>query len=148
MVSPLFGWSAGDVVQSIRIVTKLCKAFKEEGGSTSQFADTVAFLDGFSRSLAAIKDFAGIHGNERYMAEVVSQIKLIDGPYNEFEAYLLKFKPSLGADSSQSSLHKSPKKALWAMGEMSEVSGKVNQLKKAVSDPLLCVGPLLALQSL
>ncbi|KAL6719451.1 hypothetical protein ACLMJK_003691 [Lecanora helva] len=148
MVSPLFGWSAGDVVQSIKIITKLCRAFKEEGGSASQFSETVAFLDGFIGVLDSIKDFAGSSSNAKYSAEINTQTKLIDGPYKEFQAYLLRFKPSLGAGSSKSFLRRSPRKVQWAMNELSEVSGKVIRFKKAVSDPLLCIGLLLALRSI
>ena len=148
MVSPLFGWSAGDVVRSIQIITKLCKAFREEGGAASHFAETVAFLDAFLRVLNAIKDFSNSQSDTKYGAEINAQISLIDGPYTKFEAYLLKFKPSPGAESSSTSIRKASKKTQWAMHELSEVSGKASQFKKAVKDPLLYIGPLLALQSL
>ena len=148
MVVPAFGWSAGDIVKSIQIVVKVCEAFKEAGGATTSYAETTAFLESFARVLKSIKDFADNHASAKYTPDIVDQIKLVDGPYCEFEKYLLGFKPSLAADSTQHSYRKAPKKAKWAIKELSNVSGKVSQLKKAVSDPLLCIEPLLLLQSM
>ena len=43
-----FAWSAGDIAFSIKIIYRICKTFKEVGGASDKYAETVAFLEGFT----------------------------------------------------------------------------------------------------
>lgn len=148
MVAPVFGWSAGDIVQSILIITKICQAIRENGGATSKYAETTAFLEGFKSTLSLIKDYTISSSNAKYTVAINQQIKLIDAPYCRFEMHMLKFCPALGANSTQTTLQKIPKKITWAVKEMSEVAGKVAGFKNDVAEPLIFVEPLLQLQLL
>ncbi|MCJ1455980.1 hypothetical protein MMC28_006337 [Mycoblastus sanguinarius] len=148
MFTPLFGWSAGDVVQSIKIIIKIVEAFKETGGAATKFAETTAFLDHFNTTLNRIKEYASDNTQAKYSATIVDQIKLIDNPYCTFEKYMLEFEPALGEVPTEGRQKKAKKKIKWAMKELSEVSGKVAELKKAVTEPLVFVGQLLLLQTL
>ena len=78
---PLFGWSAGDVVQSIRIIKKLCEAFKDVDGAETEYAEATAFLESFARILASIREFTNANPQAKYTTDIVEQIKLIDRPY-------------------------------------------------------------------
>lgn len=148
MVVPAFGWSAGDILNSIIIITKICEAFRENGGAASKYAETTSFLEGFKATLSLIKDYTIGSSNAKYTTTINEQIKLIDAPYCQFEMHMLKFCPALGADSTQTEFRKIPKKITWAVKELSEVSGKVASLKKDIAEPLVLVGALLHLQSL
>ena len=148
MVVPAFGWSAGDIVASIKIIVEVSKAFKDAGGASSQFAETTAFLDAFEATLRRIKDYTNDNADAKYTDSIVEQVKLIDGPYSKFEKYMLGFCPALGENSAQSAVQKAPKKIRWALKELSDVSGEVAKLKRAVADPILFVSPLLLLQAL
>ena len=63
MVSPLFGWSAGDIVVSIQIIYRIGKAFGEIGGAKEQYAETAAWLDtvkwAFAKVRWAVKELKG-----------------------------------------------------------------------------------------
>lgn len=61
---------------------------------------------------------------------------------------MLEFYPALGVNSTQTRFRKIPRKIVWAVKELSEVSGKVGGLKKDIAEPLILVGKLLHLQSL
>lgn len=148
MVVPAFGWSAGDIVQSIRIIIKICDAFKESGHASTKYTDSTAFLQGFQSTLSLIKDYTDDSSTAKYTTAIEEQVKLIDAPYSQFEKHMLKFYPALGASSTQSGIRKAPKKIRWALKELSDISGEVAQLKNAVSGPIVLIGPLLQLQSL
>lgn len=143
-----FGWSPGDIVQSVRIIIKLCEALREADGAEAKYSETTTLLESFARTLTSLRDFTNGNPQAKYSSGIVEQIKLNDRPYAQFEAYLIEYYPSSGAGSTQQSIRKAPKKAQWALKELSEASGKVIELKKAISDPLLCIEPLLLLQSL
>ena len=148
MVAPLFGWSAGDIVQSIKIINKICDAFKESGHASIKYAESTAFLEGFKSILSHIKDYTNDSPAAKYTEAINEQVKLIDASYSQFEKHILKFYPALGTSSTQSEIRKAPKRIKWALKELSDVSGKVAELKKAVADPVVLIGPLLQLQSL
>ena len=148
MVVPAFGWSAGDIAVSIKIITKISKAFKDAGGARSQFAETTAFLDAFEATLRRVKDYIYNNADAKYTDSIVEQVKLIDGPYSQFEQFTLGFDPALGENSTQSAVRKAPRKIGWALKELSDVSGEVAKLKKAIPDPVVFIGPLLLLQTL
>lgn len=138
----------GDIVTSIKIIIRISEAFKEASGAVSQFAETTAFLDAFESTLRRIKEYTNENCNAKYTDSIIEQVKLIDGPYSKFEKYMLDFCPALGEASTQSTVRKAPKKIKWALRELSDVSGEVAKLKKAVTDPMLFIGPLLLLQAL
>ena len=146
MMAPAFGWSAGDIVQSIVIITKICKAFQENGGAASKYAEATAFLECLKSTLILIKDYAG--SNAKYTSAMNEQIKLAAAPYSRFESHMLKYYPVLGANSTQTRFQKIPRKFVWAVKELSEVSGKVAELKKEIAEPFILVGILLQLHSL
>lgn len=141
MVAPVFGWSAGDIVQSIIIITKICEAFRENGGAASKYAEATSFLECFKSTLSLIKDYAISGSNAKYNTSMSEQIKLIDAPYSRFESHMLKFYPVLGANSTQTRFRKIPRKIVWAVNELSEVSGKVAGLKKILQSRLSSLEP-------
>lgn len=148
MVSPGFGWSAGDIVASIHIIIKICQAFKEAGGATSQYKDNIAFLEGFNITLSRLDSCIGRNPDSEYAAEISEWLKLVNAPYSKFEKFLLEFKPALGSASTFSKFRKVPKKIKWAWKELSAVSSKVAELKREVCDPLMLLDTLLQMQSM
>lgn len=147
-MAPVFGWSAGDIVQSIIVITKICEAFRENSGAASKYAETTSFLEGFKSTLSLIRDYTISSSNAKYTTAINDAIKLIDAPYCGFELHMVKFYPALAANSTQKSVRKISRKVIWAVKELSEVSSKVAGLKKDTAEPLLLVGTLLQLQSL
>lgn len=110
MVTPMFGWSAGDIVNSIHILIKICEAFKEAGGATSRYEESTAFLEGFKATLSKLNAHIRRNPNPEYAAEIMQQLKLIDAPYCRFEKFMLEFKPALGTNSNYGSIQKAPRK--------------------------------------
>lgn len=144
----MFGWSAGDVVNSIHIIIKICEAFKEAGGAASRYEESLAFLEGLKATLSKVDAHIHRNPNPEHAAEITQQLKLIDAPYSRFEKFMLDFQPALSPTSSYGNVRKVPTKIKWALKELSAVSGKVAELKKEVCDPLILLENLMQLQSL
>lgn len=148
MVTPAFGWSAGDIVNSIYLIIKICEAFKEAGGATSRYEDNAVFLEGFRATLTKLDSHIRLNPNPEYAAEISQHLKLIDAPYCRFEKFMLKFQPALSSTSTYGRVRKVPKKIQWALTELSTASSKVTELKREVCDPLTLLENVLQLQSM
>ena len=148
MVTPAFGWSAGDIVNSIYLIIKICEAFKEAGGATSRYEENMVFLEGFRVILTKLDSHIQRNPNPEYAAEISQQLKYIDAPYCRFEKFMLKFQPALSPTSDYGRIRKVPKQIHWAMTELSTASSKVSELKREVCAPLTLLGKLLQMQSL
>lgn len=116
MVTPVFGWSAGDIVLSIHIIIKMCKAFKEADDATSQYEESTAFLEGFKITLSTLDSHIRRNSNLKYATEISQQVKLIDAPYCRFEKFMLDFEPALSSTSNYGRVRKVPKKNKVGMG--------------------------------
>ena len=143
---PGLGWSASDIVLAVKVITKVCIAFRDAGGAQEQYASTAAFLDAFARTLQRINTHAetislATDGKE-LSADMISQMKLVYVEYVKFDTYLKKVEPGLSSASFASRI---VARAKWAM---KEINAKVDALKKAVITPMMFVTPLLAVETL
>ena len=46
-----FGWSVGDIIEGLRLLHQIGSALKDSGGASSEFQDTISFLQTLSRTL-------------------------------------------------------------------------------------------------
>lgn len=143
MVVPLFGWSAGDIVVSIKILVAVASAFKEAKGAKSQFAESSTWLSTFASDLERIHDYTAENPDARYTANIIGLIGNIDKHYAEFERYLQKYNESLSSNASPNLIAGCVKKIKWSFKEL---QGRVQSLKVAVTAPIVSINMLLALQ--
>jgi hypothetical protein len=144
MVVPLFGWSAGDIVTSIKILYTIASAFKEATGAKSQYADTATWLETFAADLERMREYTTANPDAKYTRNILTQIERIDTDYQDFETYLQKFNKGLSSTSKASTIVGAAKKVKRTLKEL---KGKVDCLKNAVLGPLTFINLLLALQS-
>jgi hypothetical protein len=78
MPVPVFGWSAGDIVASIKILIHVGEAFREIGGAKNQFAETSTWLDTFAHDLDKVRDFIVDNSDAKYTESLVQQVAIID----------------------------------------------------------------------
>jgi hypothetical protein len=143
---PGLGWSASDVVLAVKVITKVCCAFRDAGGANEQYASTAAFLDAFACTLQRISAYAETASlptnGQEVSADLAAQAKLVYLEYSKFDMYLKKVEPGLSSASFASRIVARTK---WAIKEISQ---KVDALKKAVIIPMMFVTPLLAVETL
>jgi len=155
MVVPLFGWSVGDVVTTIKILYAIGSTFKESTGATKQFTDTASWLESFASDLARITDLVAKYHDPQQPAQwtqnIVDHVKTINAYYTEFEKYLQKFDKALSSKTDLSSktasnlVQTAAKKVGWTLREL---NGKVESLKSGVNEPLLRIHLLFQVQLL
>jgi hypothetical protein len=145
MVVPLFGWSAGDIVVSIKILYHVAEAFHESGGAKDQHAECSTWLKSFADDLERVKEYVDGHPDAKHTKNIKAQIKNIDPHYALFEKYLQKFDKAFDSTSSVTNIGKAVKKAKWAIKEL---KGHVDELKMGVNGPVMAINLLFVLQSL
>ena len=145
MPVPVFVWSAGDIVVSIKILIHVGEALRESGGAKDQFAETSTWLDSFAHDLEKVREFVINSRDAKYTENLVQQIAIIDPQYKKFEDHIQKFDPSLSSNSSISFIKRSGRTLQWAVKEL---KGHVDGLKNSVSGPLTSINLLLNLQNL
>jgi hypothetical protein len=143
MVVPLFGWSAGDLVTSIKILYSVASAFKDASGASSQYKETASWLESFASDLERMREYITENPDARYTKNIVEQVGRIDKYYGEFETYLQKYDKGLSSSKGSNVVVGAGKKVKWALQEL---KGKVDSLKFAVTGPIVSLNLLLALQ--
>lgn len=146
-----FGWSVGDIIQGIKVVTAVCRAFSSTKGAEAHFADTVSFLRGLQATLQAIEQHVtDADGNPtgKYSAHIMGILETIEPPFKSFEKYVEGYQPAFGVNSRKSTLKRAKKKVEWAVEHLDKLSGKTSELKDAIASPMGLVVPLLVLQSM
>lgn len=112
MVASLFGWSADDIVKSIKILTRTREALKRSGGAVSVYTKMVAFLVGFETMLRRVKEYMNRKPQAKYSADIKEHIKLIVDPCSRFETYMLEFCPALRSKSAFLAFREAPQSAI------------------------------------
>ena len=93
-----FGWSAGDLVQAISIVYKICKGLKDTGGASSEYQETAAFLHGLGMTLEKLRNIDQIFEvqNRDGLTSMKVQVDLVRDPVMDFTRKMeLSFESSL-----------------------------------------------------
>src|SRR5271170_5460287 len=123
MVVPLFGWSAGDVVLSIRVLYRVSRAFKDAGGAQRQYMGVAAWLESFAHDLDRVREFLASTSASPCIPGIKKKMEIIDPAYAKFESYLEKYHALDETLSSKPLKHsikakQRAKTIVWALKEM------------------------------
>jgi hypothetical protein len=140
-----FGWSAGDIVAALKLLHQIGSALRDSGGASSDFQDTLSFLQTLSRTLE--------HLNVLQAAGLDSDVaNILREQYDEIRVPLAtflkdvgaRFEPSLGVKGERNKILAAPRKIQWALS----TSKKVRRLQEQIAVPMSSVGILLGQQIL
>lgn len=143
MVVPFFGWSAGDIVLTVQILTQIASAFRKAGGAKDSYAETHLWLTSFSRVLERVRIYANTTPAGTHRNDILAQIAIIDPRYKIFEDYLSKYDKSLSSQSSRSAIKAAFRTIRWSIKEL---KGHVDSLKHKSSDSVTQLVLLLVLE--
>jgi hypothetical protein len=135
-----FGWSAGDIVISIKIVQQVVEAFDSAKGARKQYASSRAFLRALVPVLNRIKQYLENPEEDCDHEAMSSQGKIISEAYEEFEAHLSK---RFGLSSRQSDVRSVVHTLLSVIDNLQK---KVEKFRSKVVDAVAFLGPLLAFE--
>jgi hypothetical protein len=144
MVVPLFGWSAGDIVTTIKILYAVAGAFKKGKGAKSRFSEAAAWLELFASDLTLINEFTLANPDAKCTQNIVDHVGKINTHYASFEDYLQTYDNGLSSTANSISIDAVVGKIKWTLKEL---NNKVDKLKSEVNGPLLSIKLLLLLQS-
>jgi hypothetical protein len=139
------GWSAGDLIAGIGVVTRVYQAFKEAGGSEAKYREAQDFLDGLRSTLEILK--AHVENLPDGLSDrLTSQIERVDRPWKEFQCFVKKYEKSLSEPSSSLStkIKKASSIVRWAAKDL---MGEVQKLDAAIAQPLRVLNTLLLIQT-
>lgn len=139
-----FGWSAGDIVASVQLVTKIAGALKETNGAKSDYRESVDFLFGLEITLQNLRTIAPVIATPSQQDIIQFEAEKIAKPLSDFFAKVQKFDAALGLQSKRGAWRTARRKIQWAM----DVSKEVQTLRDRISVPISSLNILLQSQTL
>ena len=132
-----FGFSIGDFIAVVELITKVRKALKNSGGAASEYQDVVQELESLQSILT---NLGTLHFKERAgtspALRLTNLISTCQRPLKDFLEHIARYQASLDVSTHRNLLHTVPRKAQWGvfMGEeipklRSVVAAKILQLQ-------------------
>ncbi|KAL8671359.1 MAG: hypothetical protein Q9168_004141 [Polycauliona sp. 1 TL-2023] len=120
-MTPAFGFSVGDFINTINLIRKISKALKETGGASSEYQDAVLELRGLKHALQHLEAIEPTEDNAGYVNAIRGMALACKIPLQEFMAKLDKYEASLGPWAHRSSVGGFGRKTKWALSFGKEV---------------------------
>ena len=118
-----FGWSVGDIIAGIELVSKIGKALQEVGGAADDYQESATSLKVFEEALQFIQTFAQSYaGGESIQAASIEKHALsMKNALTSFLSKIDEYEGSLGASADRKWFHHPKKKIKWAFFVSKEV---------------------------
>jgi hypothetical protein len=154
MPSPVFGWADSEVTSGINTIVKIIKSLKS---ASSKYSSELAFLNGFKATFEHLENHliksneqeqqSGDEGINKLTNDIARILKDIRKPWMEFQQFLEKYEDAFGEQATikttKSKLKQVPKMIQYTVEDL---SGKVEQLRTRIEQPLQAVNSLLSLK--
>lgn len=140
-----FGWSVGDLIAAINLLTKIGGALRDADGASFEYRDATNFLNTLRITLENLKSLDTIPIDTHKADNLRQQCEHIRVPLGAFlDGVNRRYEASLGSSSQRSRLLSAPRKIQWAL----YTSKKIKQLQERVAIPMAAVNMLLGLQTM
>jgi hypothetical protein len=140
-----FGWSVGDIIEGLRLLHQIGSALKDSGGASSEFQDTISFLQTLSRTLNHLNALQETALDPDIAENLKNQCSHIRVPLTEFLYDVSRrYEQSLGVSSTRNKIFAAPRKTQWALW----TSKKIKKLQDRIAIPMAAVGMILGQQSM
>ncbi|KAL8875783.1 MAG: hypothetical protein Q9198_005908, partial [Flavoplaca austrocitrina] len=142
-MTPAFGFSVGDFINTINLIRKITKALKETGGAASEYQDAVVELTGLQHALQHLEALQPTQDNAGQVNAIRGMALACKIPLQDFMTKLDKYEESLGPWAHGSSLGGLGRKTRWAVS----FSKEVEKLRAMVAGKQISINLLLATHS-
>lgn len=140
-----FGWSAGDLVAALKLLHQIGSALKESGGASSDFQDTLSFLQILSRTLEHLNVLHATSLDHQVAENLREQCGQIREPLSAFlDDVGRRFGPRLGIRSDCNKIFAAPRMIQWALS----TSKKTKRLQDRIAIPITSINIILGQQIL
>lgn len=138
-----FGWSAGDIVAALKLLHQIGIALRDSGGASSEFQDTLSFLQTLSRTLQHLNALQATLLDSDLSDNLREQCDHIRVPLTELlDDVGRRFGSTLGVNSIANRVFAAPRKIQWAVS----TSKKIKRLQDRIAVPMAAVGLMLGQQ--
>lgn len=139
-MTPAFGFSVGDFINTINLIRKITKALKDTGGASSQYQDAVVELEGLKHILQHLEALKPTEDNLGHVNAIRGMALACKIHLQEFMTKLETYEESLGPWAQRSSLNNFGRKTKWAVSFGKEVE----RLRAIVAAKQISINLLLA----
>lgn len=138
-----FGWSAGDIIATLKLLHQIRSAIRDSGGASSDFQDTLSFLQTLSRTLQHLNASQATPFNPELADNLREQCDHIRAPLAAFLNDVgSRFGPALGVKTTRHWIFGAPRMIQWALS----TSKKTKRLQDRIAVPMVSVGLILGQQ--
>jgi hypothetical protein len=110
-----FGWSAGDVVSTIKLVKNIISCVQNIGGAREHFQELFTELQGLEKALSQISVLTATSQQVPEIAALKFASCNCEGTLQRFYEKIKPFEESLGSTSTQRKLRASPRMVRWEL---------------------------------
>jgi hypothetical protein len=142
MVVPAFGFSIGDFIASIKIVTKISKALKESGGAAEEYQSLVTELQQLQVLLEQLRDLPSTSSDSLSHHNAVRGMAYqVQVPLRAFVKKMESYDKKLGSSANTDSWRSSKRKAQWAISMREDI----REMRAAITMKIVAVSLLIAI---
>ncbi|KAL8916910.1 MAG: hypothetical protein Q9208_008274 [Pyrenodesmia sp. 3 TL-2023] len=141
-MTPAFGFSVGDFINTINLIRKIVKALKETGGASSEYQNAVIELQGLKHTLQHLEALKPTEDNLGYVNAIRGMALACKLPLQDFMTSLEAYEESLGPWAHRSPFGHLGRKTRWAISFGKEVE----KLRAVVAAKQISISLLLATQ--
>jgi hypothetical protein len=139
-----FGWSAGDLAQTVQLVIRIGTALRETGGAAQDYQETLDFLCHLELTLQGLQAIAPLLKNDASSAVLLSQSQKVEALLKEFIDEVEPFDRALGPTSKRGWRHGAPRKLQWAL----LVAKRFKNLQTRIALPVSTINANLGIQTM
>lgn len=126
MAAPGFGFSAGDFIAAVTLITRASKALKDVGGAAEDYRQVVVELDLLHEVISELLPRYLVPASTQTVPDPVAtcatqQADLILQTLQEFSKFVSKFDAKLGAQAKSRWFRGAGRKAQWAIIQAQDV---------------------------
>ncbi|KAF1976697.1 hypothetical protein BU23DRAFT_455393 [Bimuria novae-zelandiae CBS 107.79] len=139
---PAFGFSVGDFIAAIGLITKVIKALKDKCGAATEYQHLQLELQALERTLRYLQSLQPTASNREHVNAIRGMALTCQIPLQEFLDRMHKYEASLGPFSAlnRGSIKSIGRKSQWALF----MSDEVAELRTVIGAKVLSINLLLA----
>lgn len=134
-----FGWSAGDIVAAIRVVTKVSSALQDAGGASEEYQHTIKDLESLEIVLQYLQHLKPEDANFAHVKAICARSQASQRALRDLLDGFHKFEKSMGGGTHHSWHRGAHRKAQWALF----ASNELNKFQVCISMQLQAIQLLL-----
>ena len=111
-----FGWSIGDLVAAIKLLTEVATTLDDVDGASSEYQEGSRFLRSLIHTVEPLKNLDNVNLTVSYKDEICSEVEAIRVPVEEFLMFVKKYEAGLGAQAPVGMHRNIRRKLQWHFG--------------------------------